>query len=264
MVSPVAVFDAGIGSYDLVRRLQVAFPEQDLIYFADRAAFPYSAKTQSELLEIVTRASQRVVELGAETIVLASNAPSVTVLDQLRPLIDVPIIGIKPPVRSALAALPLAGELAVAGAKVMIESDALSRHIVAEVGAEATRVIKVVGDQLIGLVESGAFLVPEQVLEPVAGFVDRLIAEHPQVAGISLSSTHLPWLSPIFSTVAPQLLLFDPADTVVSEFAPYASKGSGQLCCFATQSPEHPIEEFEKMIAFMGLDLQPILISHAA
>lgn len=260
LLCPVGVFDAGIGSYDLVRRLRRAYPSQDVIYLADRASFPYGAKGESELLASVTRACEALVSLGAASIVLASNAPSVTVLDRLRPLATVPVIGVAPPVREALVSLPADGVLAVAGARVMVESEALRRLIQAEAGPDASRVVPVAADALIALVENGAFLELDRVRGPVGGFAAGLRAAHPALAGITLSSTHLPWLARAFREVAPELALFDPADGVVTAFGPLAALGSGRLVCVATESPEHPLAEFEAMISALGLSLEPELI----
>lgn len=41
---PVAVFDAGIGSYALVELIRHSQPQRDIIYFADRANFPTAPK----------------------------------------------------------------------------------------------------------------------------------------------------------------------------------------------------------------------------
>ncbi|WP_242495094.1 hypothetical protein [Salinicola tamaricis] len=43
---PIAVFDAGIGSYAIVAEIQRRLPRQDVIYFA-RASFPYGSKDQT-------------------------------------------------------------------------------------------------------------------------------------------------------------------------------------------------------------------------
>lgn len=260
LTAPVGVFDGGIGSFDLVRRLRASHPRQDIIYLADRASFPYGGKDPDQLLASVLRAARGLIEMGAGSIVLASNAPSVTVLDRLRPLLSVPILGIAPPIRQALRMLPEDGVLVVAGAGVMIRDPALARLIAAEAGDAANRVVPVAAERLIALVESGAFLDRERVLPPVQEFLTGLRAEHPGLAGLSLSSTHLPWLRPAIEELAPELMLFDPAQSVVEEFAPHASQGSGRLVSVVTESAEHPVEEFEAMIAALGLDLEPFLV----
>lgn len=257
---PVGIFDAGIGSYDLVRRIRAAYPRQDVLYLADRASFPYGAKSEGALLASVGRAAQALESLGAASIILASNAPSVTVLEPLRAQMRVPVLGVVPPVRSALASLPGESTLMVAGASVLIQSEALAQLIEDAVGLEAHRVHAVAADDLIGLVESGAFLDPEKVEQPIAAFIAALRAQHRRLGGLSLSSTHLPWLAPAIARVAPGLPLFDPADQVVADFAPLATPGSGQLVCIATASEEHPLDEFQSMLARLRLDITPALI----
>nr|WP_313010885.1 hypothetical protein [Brucella intermedia] len=95
---PVAVFDAGIGSYALVELIRRSQPQRDIIYFADRASFPYGAKSRDRLLSIMRHTIRYLTGLGAQTIVLASNAPSVMVLDALKSEFAVPVHGVAPPV----------------------------------------------------------------------------------------------------------------------------------------------------------------------
>lgn len=269
--APVGIFDGGIGSYDMVRRIREAFPRQDIIYLADRASFPYGALTEDELLDSVTRATEGLVRLGAGSVILASNAPSVTVLDRLQERANVPVLGVKPPVAAALGAVAPRAVVAVAGAGVMIDSEALGHHIAAEAlraGTDPGRVVPVRADALIALVESGAFLTPERVAGPVGEFVEALRREHPRLAAITLSSTHLPWLAAEFARVAPDVQLFDPADEVVREFAALVPQPEaagdlvgGQLTCVATASAKHTLAEFQAMIDTLGLGIRPTLIT---
>ena len=57
MHKPIAVFDAGIGSYAIVAEIQKQLPKQDIIYFADRASFPYGNKKRDQLLTIMQKDS---------------------------------------------------------------------------------------------------------------------------------------------------------------------------------------------------------------
>nr|AYJ09237.1 Asp/Glu Racemase [uncultured bacterium] len=257
---PVGIFDAGIGSYDLVRRIRAAHPRQDVLYLADRASFPYGAKSEEALLVSVGRAAHALESLGASSIILASNAPSVTVLAPLRAQVQLPILGVVPPVRAALAAIPEDRVLAVVGASVLTQSDALGQLISDAAGDEADRVHAVAADDLISLVESGAFLDSTRVQQPIAAFIAALRERHPQLGGLSLSSTHLPWLATAIAREAPDLMLFDPADDVVVEFGRLATHGSGRLVCVATASSSHPIDEFLAMLQTLRLDVTPTLI----
>jgi len=258
--APVGIFDAGIGSYDLVRRIRAAYPGQDVLHLADRASFPYGRKSENQLLTSVERAAGALESMGASSIILASNAPSVTVLRPLRARTGIPILGVLPPVREALAAMTAGRTLAVAGATVLVRSSALRRLIRDAAGNDMGRVQTVAADDLIALVESGSFLEKSGIERSVAAFLASLRERHPRLGGLCLSSTHLPWLAPAIAAQAPDLRLFDPADQVVRDFAPLATRGSGRLVCLATASSDHPIEEFLAMLERLRLDILPTLI----
>ena len=99
---PIGIFDAGIGSYALVEKVRTRFPRQDIIYFADRANFPYGSKSPEALLESVRMATLYLQNEGSVAVILASNAPSMIVLESLRALISIPIVGVFPPIRDAI------------------------------------------------------------------------------------------------------------------------------------------------------------------
>jgi len=76
LVKPVAIFDAGIGSYAIVDLLHRKQPQRDIIYFADRAHFPYGKKTADELADIMKLTFKRLMRYDPSAIIIASNAPS--------------------------------------------------------------------------------------------------------------------------------------------------------------------------------------------
>ncbi|MDH6230563.1 glutamate racemase [Mesorhizobium soli] len=111
---PVAVFDAGIGSYAIVAEIQKAFPRQDILYLADRASFPYGSKSRSELLSIMRGTIAVLGTYGPCAIVIASNAPSIMVLDELREDATIPLFGVFPPLQKALG-LSRTGQVGIMG-----------------------------------------------------------------------------------------------------------------------------------------------------
>ena len=100
--NPVAVFDSGIGSLSIIRELRREVPNEDLLYFADRAHFPYGSKSHGELREIIVNSVNYFRRYKPKLVVVASNTPSVQVLDEVkRTITDVPIIGVRPPLKEA-------------------------------------------------------------------------------------------------------------------------------------------------------------------
>jgi glutamate racemase len=56
---PLAVFDAGLGSYAVVRLLHEAYPAQDILYLADRGKLSYGGKSRIALVGVVGKAITR-------------------------------------------------------------------------------------------------------------------------------------------------------------------------------------------------------------
>jgi glutamate racemase len=125
---PIAVFDAGIGSYAIACKIADRFPGQDILYFADRANFPYGGKSRQELLAVMRATIGRLEGYGAAAIVIASNAPSVMVLDELRDSSHTPLIGVFPPVRRALAR-SITKRIAVLGVASLIASPEILGYV---------------------------------------------------------------------------------------------------------------------------------------
>lgn len=256
---PIGVFDAGIGSYAAVRRLQERFPNQDLIYLADRASFPYGGKDRQALLDVTAQAVQRLQGLGASAILMASNAPSVTVLEDLRRTASVPLFGVVPPVAEALA-LSKSGQIGVLGVRSMVESAELSAYITAASQGRG-QAFSFNASALVELVESGAFLTdPARTGAEVDAFVRTILATHPEIDVFTLSSTHLPWLGDYFQRLFPGKAFVDPVRASVEALAPLSTTGTGRVVCAVTENPTHTASAFRSMLAAMRIDLQPVVL----
>jgi len=256
--SPIAVFDAGIGSYGIVQLIHRHYPDQDLLYFADRASFPYGGKTKQALATSIHQAVERLVEMGARAVVLASNAPSVMVLDELRAQLPVPVLGIYPPVSDALAT-SRSGQVAVLGVASLVQSAEIRAYVARQAGGRGVSLVN--ASALVQMVEEGTFLSnPQATLDAVRDFVQALRRDWPRIDVCTLSSTHLPWLAPFFAEAAPDMVFLDPAESLIPQLAPYVAPGKGQIRCIATASPSMPLSGLQQMLDLLGVDLQPTLV----
>lgn len=251
--APIAVFDAGIGSYaivDLIRRRQ---PKRDIIYFADRARFPYGQKGRNELLSIVQGTIRFLSEYEPQAIVVASNAPSIMVLDELKHACSLPVYGVSPPLGEAIAR-SRSGRVGIMGVRSLIESAELARFV-RECADDPASVALINASPMVELVESGAFLSdPKRTLEAVTVFAAEVAARHSLVDVLTLSSTHLPWLRSFFEHARPEWLLLDPADNVVAAL-PDAASGSGRTVALVTESGDYDVAGFRRMLDRIGVDL---------
>lgn len=255
LVKPVAVFDAGIGSYAAVAALRRSLPQQDILYFADRASFPYGAKSRAELLAILRKTLLFLAEFDPAAILVASNAPSITVLDDLMDVVSVPVLGVRPPVREALSVAG-SGEVAVLGVRSMVESPELRAYADREADGQGGRVRLVDASALVELVEGGDFLFRrDETQAAVDAFVAELDRRHPGISVITLSSTHLPWLREYIARAAGGRALLDPIDDAVAAILPHGVAGSGEIAALVTANERYGAAEFQAMLARIGVTL---------
>lgn len=253
--APIGVFDAGIGSYGIVQVIRQHYPTQDILYFADRASFPYGAKSKAGLADCVGRAIARLADMGAAAVVLASNAPSVMVLDDIRDAQPVPVLGIYPPIAQALETSKT-GHVAMLGVESLICSPEIRAYV--ERQANGRHVDLVNASPLVQLVEEGTFLSDRQATRvKVQSFLCDLRRKLPGLDVCTLSSTHLPWLSGYFQEAAPDIAFLDPAESLVPLLRPHVTDGNGRTVCIATESPALPLRGLQRMLDLLGVDLEP-------
>ncbi len=255
---PIAVFDAGIGSYAIVALLRHHYPDQDIIYFADRASFPYGGKDKNALRASILSAITRLADAGAVAVVLASNAPSVMVLDEIRSGLTLPVLGIYPPVARALG-LSRSGHVAVIGVQSLIDSKEMRAYVDSQ--AAEGDVALVNGSSLVARVEDGTFLSePDGTQQAVNVFMAKLQRDLPAVDTCTLSSTHLPWLRRFFEAAAPKMSFLDPAEEIIPQLRPHVAAGQGKSVCIATESEAFSLQGLREMFRLLGLDIAPIRV----
>lgn len=256
LVRPIAVFDAGIGSYAAAAAIRRRLPDQDILYFADRASFPYGGKSRAALLAVMRRTLRYLDTFAPAAVLVASNAPSITVLDALTGEIAPPVLGVRPPVAAALAAAGGGGEVVVLGVASMIRSPELRAYADAQAGTQRGRVHLADASSLVDLVESGAFLFDEGATQhAVDRFMDGIARTWPATACLTLSSTHLPWLRPFIERARPAWRLFDPLEQAIDAILPYATPGSGAVLALVTEDERFSVADFRAMLARLGVTL---------
>lgn len=209
----LGVIDWGVGGLDALRRLAVALPGVDLVYWSDAGFTPYG-KVASDVLR--ERLCAVVARMGVDAAVLACNAASTVLADDDRAL-GVEALGvIGPGVRAALATD--ADPVGVLGGDRTIASG-LHR---AALEAAGRRVIAVAAQPLSAHVEAGRLDGPELLadLEP------RLAALTPARTTV-LACTHYPALGPVLARLDPGMRWLDPIDGLVADAVARWSGASG-------------------------------------
>jgi glutamate racemase len=252
--NPVAVFDSGIGSLSIIRELKREVPNEDLLYFADRAHFPYGAKSHSELREIIVNTINYLRRYKPKLVVIASNTPSVQVLEDVRRIItDVPIIGVRPPLKEA-SRLTKKKHIGIMATEGTIRSKELEIQIRREV-PQHILVTKFNASPIIELIEHGIHLEDERrTYDVISRVLGDSVDEKMDV--ITLSSTHLPIVKRYLNALLPTVKFVDPAQIVAKDvrkflkFYRMAKKsGTGKLQILVSDNKR----EFEKSVRAMGM-----------
>ena len=99
----IGLFDSGIGGLTLLQRAREYLPQEEFIFYADTDHVPYGEKTKEEIINYSRRAVQFLADKGCDAIVIACNTATSVAAAILRQEINVPIIGIEPAVKPAIA-----------------------------------------------------------------------------------------------------------------------------------------------------------------
>lgn len=102
---PIGVFDSGVGGISVLRELVKIMPEENYLYLGDSLHAPYGTKALDEVRSLTIQNVDRLLELGAKSIVIACNtatSAAVAVLRKMYP--EIPLVGIEPAIKPAVLA----------------------------------------------------------------------------------------------------------------------------------------------------------------
>lgn len=99
----IGVLDSGLGGLSTLAELIRWEVSDYYIYYADNYNAPYGTKNGEQIKNYAACACNHLIKLGAEAIVLACNTATSSVINKLRAELTVPIFGLEPAIRPALA-----------------------------------------------------------------------------------------------------------------------------------------------------------------
>lgn len=99
----IGVFDSGVGGLSVLAEALSRRPDADFLYYADTDHVPYGEKPKQALAAYVDAAVACLLAQGAQAVVVACNTATSAAIDILRGKYGVPILGMEPAVKPALA-----------------------------------------------------------------------------------------------------------------------------------------------------------------
>lgn len=99
----IGIFDSGIGGITLLHQALVSLPNEKYIFYADTDNAPYGIKSKEQVTELVNRVMCFMVEHDCKAVVIACNTATAAAAQIMRERYQIPIIGIEPAVKPAVA-----------------------------------------------------------------------------------------------------------------------------------------------------------------
>ena len=190
---PIGAFDSGLGGLSIISEIRRILPAEDIIFYADNANCPYGGRSDEWLRDRSLYLARFLIERGAKVIVVACNTASAAGLEHLRATFSVPVVGLVPAVKPAVASTRTGtiGVLATQGTN----RGRLLLDVIERFAAPAN--VKVVTSAPTGLVEAveAGELDTPQTFEAIRMAVKPMLDQGADA--LVLGCTHYPFLKPL-------------------------------------------------------------------
>lgn len=219
---PIGVFDSGVGGLSVLQRIRVELPHETLLYIADSGHAPYGNKPVEFIVRRSLAITEFLLERGVKAVVVACNTATAAAIAQLRARFDIPIIGIEPALKPAVATTRT-GVVGILATGNTVASDKfanlLDRH-----GHQA-RVLVQPCPGLADCVERGDLRGPRP-RALLARYLQPLLEQNADT--LVLGCTHYPFLLPLIQGLAgPEVTILDPGPAVARQLRHRLAAGEG-------------------------------------
>lgn len=253
LYNPVAIFDSGVGSLSIVRQLRKEIPSENILYFADKAHFPYGNKSHNMLRQVIVDTVNYLERYKPKLIVVASTTPSVQVLNELNSITNVPLVGVKPPLEEA-SRLTKKKHIGIMGTTNTIRSKEFDNEIRKKV-PQHILISRYDASPVIKLIEEGIHISNERrTYDTILRVLDENLDTNIDI--MVLASTHLPFVKNYLESLLPSVKLLDSSRSVAKLVKRYLVSnrmlkkvGTGRLEILVSDKKQ----EFEKTIRHMGI-----------
>jgi glutamate racemase len=256
-LSPIGVFDSGLGGLTVLREIVRKLGEYDFIYLGDNARAPYGTKDFDTVYQYTLEAVRWLFEQGCPLVILACNTASSMALRTIQqkdlPQSDDPtrrVLGVIRPTTEVIGDYSQTGHIGILGTTGTVESGSYPIEIARFFPDQS--VYQQACPDWVPLVESGQYLDQELANPVIRKELVALIHQQDDIDTVLLACTHYPLLYPGIRTMLPPDIEVVTqgeivADSLVAYFKRHAdmekrlTKG-GQITFYTTGD----VNQFEK------------------
>jgi len=249
---PIGVFDSGVGGLTVLHELLVQLPQEDFVYLADNARFPYGVRTAEELERFSLEIVETLLRHRAKLIVVACNSATATALPALQrrmmqTTLGVDVIGVVRPAAAHAATATRNGRVGLLATQATVDSGAYRDALTAI--DPHVELVSVPCPDLTTIIEGG-FPFDERVVETVRTYCRPL--REAQVDTVILGCTHYPLVRPMLQR------MLGPRVEIIASGAPLARQvervlASRGLANPATEEGRYAFRCTGDVDAFRGL-----------
>ncbi|MDD5295648.1 MAG: glutamate racemase [Rhodocyclaceae bacterium] len=211
---PIGVFDSGVGGLSVLRQIRERLPGEDLLYVADSGHAPYGHRPAHAIEARSIAIGDFLLARGAKALVVACNTATAAAIHVIRARYGLPVVGIEPAVKPAVAATR-SGVIGVLATHGTLKSPRFA-GLVERFGAHA-RVMVQSCPGLVERIEAGDLesmetrrLLEAYVRPLLDGGADTLV----------LGCTHYPFLASLLAELAgPEVAVVEPGAAVARHLA---------------------------------------------
>lgn len=122
----ILFIDSGLGGMSVMDALIKKGSEYPIAFYADAKHFPYGEKNVHEIAVFLEGIYKFAIsQFSVKMIVIACNTASISAIDKLRSIVDVPVVGTVPAIKTA-AELTKNGNIGVIATKTSVKQNYLS------------------------------------------------------------------------------------------------------------------------------------------
>lgn len=126
---PIAVFDSGLGGLTVAAEIHKRFPNENLLFLADRARVPYASLSIALIARFASECFDFLFAHDPKALVVACNTVSSVCLEDTIARSPVPVLGVVEPTARAAAKATVSGRIGVLATKSTVRRQAYDKSL---------------------------------------------------------------------------------------------------------------------------------------
>lgn len=241
-MTKIGIFDSGAGGLTLLEEALRQRPQAGYLFYADVDHVPYGLRSHDEILQYTDESVRFLIDHGCKCIVVACNTATAVAVAELRRRYALPIVGIEPAVKSALAHHALQRVLVVA-TPVTLREEKLHRLLARCPDHDMVDLHPL--PQLVAMAEREDYDALPYLRQELAPYPPERYSE------IVLGCTHFNYFRDSFLQLFPQAEVIDGAEGTIrrmcSLLPPEDGSAAGQVEYFFSGRPVTGSEELARL-----------------